>query len=340
MNANPATVTPRQDWIVWGVVALLMVMTLELHLLPALIGGLAVYELVAVLSRWLRFASLGSDPARAVAVALLGVVVIALLTLIGLGVATLFRHGSAGLPELLQKLANALEDVRGVLPGWIADALPADSQTLKAALGELARRHTGALSMAGREVGRGIAHVLIGMILGALLALRGATLHRQRGPLAAAGSTAASRFGESFRRVVFAQTWIAGVNAAFTAVYLMLLLPLAGVHLPLTKSMVALTLVAGLIPIVGNLISNTVIVGVSLTHSLLVAGASLVFLLLIHKGEYFLNARIIGTQIRARAWELLLAMLVMEAAFGIAGVVAAPIFYAYYKRELMDHGLI
>jgi len=30
----------------------------------------------------------------------------------------------------------------------------------------------------------------------------------------------------------------------------------------------------------------------------------------------------------------------MEAAFGIAGVVAAPIFYAYVKDELKSRGMI
>jgi hypothetical protein len=30
----------------------------------------------------------------------------------------------------------------------------------------------------------------------------------------------------------------------------------------------------------------------------------------------------------------------MEAAFGIAGLVAAPIFYAYIKSELSDRGLV
>jgi predicted PurR-regulated permease PerM len=97
---------------------------------------------------------------------------------------------------------------------------------------------------------------------------------------------------------------------------------------------------AGLIPVVGNLISNTVIVIVSLSASFIAAVGSLLFLVLIHKLEYFVNARIIGTQIRARAWELLLAMLVMEAAFGIAGVIAAPIFYAYLKDELTARRLI
>jgi predicted PurR-regulated permease PerM len=33
-------------------------------------------------------------------------------------------------------------------------------------------------------------------------------------------------------------------------------------------------------------------------------------------------------------------MLVMEAAFGIPGLVAAPIFYAYFKDELHEKGLV
>jgi predicted PurR-regulated permease PerM len=60
----------------------------------------------------------------------------------------------------------------------------------------------------------------------------------------------------------------------------------------------------------------------------------------IHKLEYFVNARIIGSRIRARAWELLTAMLVMEAAFGIPGLIAAPIYYAYVKDELTARRLI
>ncbi len=67
---------------------------------------------------------------------------------------------------------------------------------------------------------------------------------------------------------------------------------------------------------------------------------SLVFLVLIHKLEYFVNARIIGTQIRARAWELLVAMLVMEAWFGVPGIIAAPLYYSYLKNELSARELI
>ena len=139
---------------------------------------------------------------------------------------------------------------------------------------------------------------------------------------------------------MFAQVRIAALNALFTALYLGVILPLLGIHLPLVKTMIALTFLLGMLPVVGNLASNTIIVIVSLSQSLSIAIGSLVFLVVIHKLEYFLNARIVGSQIRASAWELLLAMLVMESVFGLAGVVAAPIYYAYLKDELMAKNLI
>jgi predicted PurR-regulated permease PerM len=88
------------------------------------------------------------------------------------------------------------------------------------------------------------------------------------------------------------------------------------------------------------LISNTLIFIVSLSISIYVGIVAMAFLVVIHKLEYFLNARIVGTRIRARAWEILLAMIVLEVAFGMAGLIAAPIYYAYIKNELTDAGLV
>ena len=119
-----------------------------------------------------------------------------------------------------------------------------------------------------------------------------------------------------------------------------ILLPLAGVQLPLTKTLIAVTFFAGLLPVVGNLVSNTVIVVISLSYSLHAAAGSMAFLVIIHKLEYFVNARIVGSQIEASAWELLLAIVVMEAAFGMPGVIAAPVFYAYIKSELTGRGWV
>jgi predicted PurR-regulated permease PerM len=110
--------------------------------------------------------------------------------------------------------------------------------------------------------------------------------------------------------------------------------------MPLAKTLVVVTFVVGLLPVIGNLLSNTAITIAGLSVSLGLGVAALVFLIVIHKLEYFLNARIVGTQIRARAWELLIAMLVFEAAFGLPGLVAAPIYYAYLKSELEAQRLI
>jgi len=99
----------------------------------------------------------------------------------------------------------------------------------------------------------------------------------------------AGRLGEPFGRVVFAQVRISALNTVFTGIYLVVLLPLFGVHLPLTKTLIGVTFVAGLLPVVGNLISNAVIVVVSLALSHYVAFASLVFLIVIHKLESLLS---------------------------------------------------
>ena len=148
------------------------------------------------------------------------------------------------------------------------------------------------------------------------------------------------RFVEAFRNIVFAQIKISLLNTTFTAIFLIGVLPLFGVHLPLTKTLIVITFVAGLLPVVGNLISNTAIFVVGLSLSIWVALGALAYLIVIHKVEYFLNARIVGGQIKARAWELLLVMLVFEAAFGIAGLVAAPVYYAYLKSELKAQGWV
>ncbi|MGB5082672.1 MAG: hypothetical protein WBO23_18250, partial [Burkholderiales bacterium] len=227
-----------------------------------------------------------------------------------------------------------------VLPPSVVEALPADADALRQALAQWLREHAPELRLAGAEATRALVHILIGMVIGAMISLYETTPERDYQPLARALVERARRLGDAFRGVVFAQIRISALNTVFTAVYLAVLLPLFGVQLPLTKTLIAVTFVAGLLPIIGNLVSNTAIFIVSLSVSPSVAVASLAYLIAIHKLEYFFNAHIIGSQIRARAWELLLAMLVMEAAFGLPGVVAAPIYYAYLKQELADRGWV
>jgi predicted PurR-regulated permease PerM len=184
----------------------------------------------------------------------------------------------------------------------------------------------------GQEAGHSIIQLIMGMIIGGIIAIQDSRVVLP--PFARALQERASHLQLAFQRIVFAQVRISAINAGLSAIYLLVVLPASDVHLPLAKTLVLLTFVFGLLPVVGNVISNTVLVIVSLSHSLQIACFSLCYMIVIHKLEYFLNAKIIGTQINAKAWELLIAILVMEAVFGIPGLVAAPVFYACLKIEL------
>ena len=333
MTAAPVR---RVDIAAWITAAAVLYVVLRLHLLPALLAGLLVFELVHVIAK--RFT--GRTGGKLAAVGLLATVIVGALVGLMFAIAAFVQSDTGSLPRLLQKFAEIIEGSRSKLPSWILDYVPGDPDAMKDAAIAWLREHSAELRLMGGEVGRVFVHILIGMVIGAMVSLREATPPRDTGPFATALAERAVRLGDAFRNVVFAQVRISALNTFFTAVYLLVALPLAGIHLPYAKTLVAVTFIAGLLPVVGNLISNTMIVIVSLSQSLMVAVASLVFLIVIHKLEYFLNARIVGSRIRAKAWELLVAMLLMESAFGIEGLVAAPIYYAYLKDELAARKLI
>jgi predicted PurR-regulated permease PerM len=310
-----------------------MWVVLELRLLGALLAGMLVFQLVHMIAPAIE-RHVSSQLARWLAVVLLSFVVVGVLTGLTVGVLEHFEYTAPNVQGLLDQVMQMIAQARGHTPQWIASMLPVDAVQMKEKASAMMQAHMADLQQSGKLVARGFGHVLFGMIIGAMIAI---TFQRQtqRLPLSTAFASRVARFADAFRRIVFAQVKISLVNTVFTALYLLIALPAFHERLPLSKTLVLVTFIAGLLPVIGNLISNTLIVGVSLTVSFPTAMASLVFLILIHKLEYFLNARIVGGQIEARAWELLLAMLVMEAAFGMQGLVAAPVFYAYIKRELI-----
>jgi predicted PurR-regulated permease PerM len=135
-------------------------------------------------------------------------------------------------------------------------------------------------------------------------------------------------------RVVLAQMRIALFNTSATALYLFVILPAFGFVLPFRGLLCLFTLVTGVLPVLGNLLANTLVTLISLAVSPLLAIGSLVFLVMIHKTEYFINARTVGSHVRVASWEILAAMLTGEALFGVQGLVAAPLLYPFFKREI------
>ena len=324
-TCKPPMAVNRIQQASWLLAALALILVLQLHLLPALMAGLLVYELVHLTAPLLE-SRLSGLRAKQAAVIFLAAIVIGATVLGAALTIGFFRSDSGSLAALVQKMAEILENSRHSMPDWLVSTLPDSVEGIKTAVVQWLREHAGQVQLIGKEAGLVMAHVLIGLVIGAMLALREVVDQRITQPLATALTERGRRLAEAFRRIVFAQVRISAINTVFTALYLAILLPLFGIHLPLTKTMIALTFIVGLLPVIGNLVSNTVIVVVSLAHSPQIAMASLGFLVVVHKFEYFLNARIVGARISAQSWELLLAMLVMEAAFGLPGVIAAPVY--------------
>ena len=316
-----------------------LVAVLQLHLLPALLGGLLIYHLVEFGARGLSRIGVILSDGKIILLAFLSLAVIAAFVLASMEFVSYITTGPESLTALFQRMADVVDTGRTYLPAWAQQYLPANIEEWQQKGAEWLREHASHFGIVGKEAGIFLVHLVIGMIIGGLVALSPA-FNEINGPMAKAISERVELLGSAFRRIVFSQIRISALNTFLTAIFLVVILPLTGNHLPLTKTMIAVTFFAGLLPIIGNLISNTVIFLISLSVSPLVAVGSLVFLVVIHKLEYFVNAHIIGSQIRARAWELLIAMLVMEAAFGIPGLVAAPIYYAYLKDELTAQKLI
>jgi predicted PurR-regulated permease PerM len=136
-------------------------------------------------------------------------------------------------------------------------------------------------------------------------------------------------FYDSFGKVMGAQIIISIINTGLTAIFL------GWNHFPYVSVIIVLTFLFGLLPIVGNLMGNTLIVGVAFTmpdgpHMAL---WSLVFLIVIHKLEYFLNSKIIGDRIKTPMWLTLIGLVIGEELMGIPGMILAPVVLHYIKVE-------
>jgi predicted PurR-regulated permease PerM len=136
-----------------------------------------------------------------------------------------------------------------------------------------------------------------------------------------------SIFYESFATVMGAQIVISAINTALTAVFLF------WNDFPYAKVLVGVTFLCGLLPIIGNIISNTFIVGVGFTISPKMALFALIFLVVLHKTEYFLNSKIIGDRIQNPMWLTLIGLVLGEKLMGIPGMILAPVILHYIKVE-------
>lgn len=181
-----------------------------------------------------------------------------------------------------------------------------------------------------------ITHSLIGILLGLMLSFRNIKPNEKLKYF----EIRLNNLMSVFEKVFLGQSKISLINTAFTGVYLFLILPTLGYHIPYSGYLVFFTFIFGLLPVIGNLISNTLILIFSISLGFKITIISLIFLVVIHKFEYYINGLILGKKININVFETILVMVVFEGIFGLTGLFLSTLIYGYIKVELINKNII
>lgn len=319
----PALLGPLQAFVV---TLAAIVIAFHFNLIPALIVGILVFV-------WSTRAARGLERRgwrRAAVAAAVAVSVLVVGFLAGLIATVVALVRSDEMTRLLINLPVSLNVLREHLPASMGDSIPSDLAQLTQAAANALRTYAAALG----SLSAGVAHLAVQLLFSIATAASAAVHFAHRGTDALDQRLRFGRLADVLDRVIVAQVWIAAFNTVMTAVFFFVVLPLIGFAMPFAKTLTAMTFFVSLAPVAGNLLINTLVALVSLTVSPWLALASVLFLILIHKTEYVINARVIGPRVQTAAWEILAAIVLGEALFGVQGVVAAPLLYPFLKREL------
>jgi len=330
--ATPTMTTPVQIAASLTMVALVLCV-IYFGLLPAVLTGTVLFICIRHLEEHLP----AQVPNRRIAGLAISVIAFALV-IAGIGFLSTRFLGHEGLVGLMLKVSNILEQLRAIVPEPWLDYMPETVDQLKNVIAGHLKTHAAAITQTSMHGFHQVVHILLATIIACLL---GAAAPMQpEGSYAVALSAHINKFREAVAKVYGAQIKVALINTAITGTFLLGVLPLLGYSVPFADVATVLTFIFGLIPVVGNLLSNTINVILALSVGPWIAVACLVFLIISHKIEYLLCAKYVGQGIGAKTWELLAAMLTMEAIFGPIGFAAAPVFYAWIKDELRSRGLV
>jgi predicted PurR-regulated permease PerM len=315
----------RPNRISFAFILLVLVLAGWLHLGALLLSVLFSYFIIAKLNfmkpraKWLAVA-------------------IFLVLLAGIAYAlTYFIHAT------VRALPNIADRALPVIVQWASDhqiELPfTDLESLKEQAFEFARSQAHNLG-AFADVARGATTQFVYLFVGVIVAIglylnpsleldppAGALRHNLYSLCCEEISRRFATFYRSFAMVMNAQITISAINTVLTGIFV------AAMGLPHLVVAVGLTFLCGFLPVIGNLISNTLVVALGFMVSPAKGLWALVFLVLVHKLEYFLNSKIIGAKIHTSIWLTLLALIVGEKLMGITGMVLAPVALHYIRME-------
>lgn len=318
------------------IMAIFLISAFYLHLMSSVIAGTVVFLLIKKLYNKLS-PKLKNDHAKKLTLSIVIVTVVLLMTGIVLGISYGIKPNQSNTQHLAEQAFTVIQESKAYIPQSLLSYIPEDVIDLKEKVVDVIHNQKPHIFEVTTTSLKILAHTILGILLGAVIAFSFLGFDKEKTemkPLASAFYDRIKNFANVFERVIFAQGKISAINATLTGIYLLIILPIFSIHIPYAKTLVLLTFLVGLIPVLGNLISNTFIVLMSVTLSFKVAIGSLAFLVIIHKLEYYINAKIVGSKIKTSIWELLIAMIVMETLFGLLGVAIAPVIYGYIKEEL------
>ncbi len=252
--------------------------------------------------------------------------------------------------QITQKISTdflkIISELKSYLPEYLWSYLPNDLIEMKKKLVDFLKDNVGNVFGITAKTFQLFLLLLIGIIIGSIIAFSklnyDITHHDIKIEKKYFVSELHSRiqnFLTIFESVVFAQVKIALFNTICTTIYIFTL-QFFDINIPYGKTLILLTFVFGLLPVIGNLIINSLIFILSLSVGFKIAIMSIIFTILIHKLEYYINAKIVGAKIKTSIGEILVAMILLESLLGVTGLIMAPIIYGYIKLEMKKNHLI
>lgn len=235
--------------------------------------------------------------------------------------------------EIINNASMVIDKTLKDLPSAISRYIPSNIDDIKNSILVFFKTHLVTIRGLGKDTTHIFVNILFGSVIGIMIGYSTSIISDKA--VVNSFRDRMVNLTNSYKHIIVAQFAISLFNTLMTTIFLYVLKsPMIGIEFPFIKTIIVLTFLFGLIPIFGNIIVNIIVLMIGLSVSITAGSVALVYLIVIHKFEYVLNAKIIGSRTNSKAWELLLSMLVMESIFGIVGLIAAPILYTYLKREL------
>lgn len=310
-----------------------------MHLMWGFVAGVSSYLVVSNLKKYFnkRFTKKIANKLTLSVIALIASVLLFLLVLVSYKI---YYFSVLNLTEFYNEILRVLNQIKTHIPDDYSSYIPDDVYQLKDLIAIKMHANMPNVLNSSQVFVKGFAHIIIGIIIGSIMGVSITETTSDTKPLVLYIKERFSNFSDTFSNVIAAQAKISLINTILTSLFLFVTPHLFDVHFPYAKTLICITFVLGMIPAVGNLISNSLIFLFAITVSLNMAICTILYLIFIHKLEYYFNAKLIGMKLNTKIWELLIVMVLFETVFGITGLALAPIVYGYIKIELEKKNLI